>query len=51
MQPLLQLKAFQRIVIPRDETLSVTFTLTPDDFAIIDRHLRRVVEPGDFTIL
>ena len=50
VQPILQLKAFQRILIPKGETRQVAFTLSPDDLAIVDRHLRRVIEPGDFTI-
>lgn len=51
VQPLRQLKAFERIFIPKGETRTVTLTLTEDDFAIIDRQLRRVIEPGSFTVM
>ena len=51
VQPLLQLKAFQRIFVPKGETRTATMTLTPDDFALVDRHLQRVIEPGTFTLM
>ena len=51
VQPLLQLKTFQRIAIPRGQTRTVTLTLTPEDFTIVDRQMRRIIEPGDFTVL
>ena len=51
VQPLIQLKAFQRIFVPKGETRTVTMTLDADDFAIIDHHLHPVVEPGTFTVM
>ena len=51
VQPLRQLKAFERVAIPKGATRTVTFCLTQDDFALIDRKLQRVVEPGTFTIM
>ena len=51
VQPLLQLKAFQRIFVPKGETRTATMTLTADDFAIVDRQLHRVIEPGTFTLM
>jgi beta-glucosidase len=32
------------------ETKTVHFTLEPDDLALTDRDMHRVVEPGDFEI-
>jgi len=51
VQPLIQLKAFERIFVPKGETRTVSLTLTEDDFAIVDRQLHRTVEPGTFTVM
>jgi beta-glucosidase len=50
VQPVRQLKHFQRIHIRKGETGHVTFILTPYDFSLIDEDMKRVVEPGDFDI-
>jgi beta-glucosidase len=46
-----QLRRFARIFLRRGESRRITFTLTADDFALIDRDLHEVVEPGTFTLL
>lgn len=51
VQPLLQLKHFERAPIKRGETRRFTFTLTADDLSIVNGELKRVVEPGDFTVM
>lgn len=51
VQPVMQLKRFDRIMIPAGETRHVVFMLQPDDFSIIDRDYMRVVEPGAFEIM
>ncbi len=51
VQPRLQLKRFDRVMIRKGETRRVTFTLTADDFSIINRQMQRVVEPGSFLIM
>ena len=51
VQPVMQLKAFERLYIKRGETRTVTFTLTADDLSIVDSQMHRVVEPGTFTVL
>ena len=51
VQPVMQLKAFERVYIKRGETRTVSFTLTADDLAIVDATMQRVVEPGTFTVL
>ena len=50
-QPLMQLKKFERVFIPQDETRKVTFVLEADDLSIVDANMKHVVEPGDFTIM
>jgi beta-glucosidase len=49
-EPVKALKAFRRISLRAGETQSVTFSLGPDALALYDRQLRRVVEPGTFTV-
>ena len=46
-----QLRRFARIFLRSGESRRITFTLTADDFALIDRDLHSVVEPGTFTLL
>lgn len=49
-EPVKSLKAFRRISLRPGETQTVTFKLGPNAFALYDRQLRRVVEPGTFTV-
>ncbi|MBO4606344.1 MAG: glycoside hydrolase family 3 C-terminal domain-containing protein, partial [Prevotella sp.] len=51
VQPRLQLKRFDRVLIRKGETRRITFTLVPDDFSIINRQMQRVVEPGTFLLM
>jgi len=51
VQPLMQLKKFQRVFIPKGETRQVTFTLDAEDLSIINAEMESVVEPGDFTVM
>ena len=51
VQPLKQLKKFQRVFIPKGETRQVTFTLDAEDLSIINGEMESVVEPGDFTVM
>ncbi len=48
--PIRQLQGFQRIHLAPGEKRTVTFTLTPRQFALIDAQGRRIVEPGEFRI-
>lgn len=50
VQPIKQLRRFKRVTIRKGETVHLSFTLTADDFALINRDMKRVVEPGDFEI-
>lgn len=50
VQPVRQLKHFLRIHLRKGETRQVSFMLTPYDFSLINKDMKRVVEPGDFEI-
>ena len=49
-QPVRALKAFRRVTLRPGETRTVTFKLGPSSFALYDRQMRQVVEPGTFTV-
>jgi beta-glucosidase len=49
-EPVRGLKAFRRITLQPGETRTLTFRLGPDALALYDRQMRRVVEPGSFTV-
>ena len=50
-QPMMQLKKFERVFIPKGETREVTFVLEAEDLSIIDADMNSVVELGDFTVM
>ena len=50
VQPVIALKAFTRIRLEPGEEREVEFPLGPDRLSLLDRDLRRVVEPGRFRI-
>ena len=49
-EPIKVMKGARRVTLQPGETRTVTFKLGPDDFALYDRDMRRVIEPGAFTI-
>lgn len=49
-RPQKQLRAFDRVNIPAGQTRTVSFTLTPDAFALVNPEMKTVVEPGDVLI-
>jgi beta-glucosidase len=49
-EPVRNLKGFRRINLKPGETRTVAFRLGADAFALYDRQMRRVIEPGTFTI-
>ena len=51
VQPLKQLKHFARFYLKRGEEREVKFILSEEDFALVDRELKRIVEPGTFQIM
>ena len=50
-RPLMELRGFKRVALKPGEEAEVTFTLTPDDLAMLDASMRRVVEPGEFVVM
>lgn len=49
-QPVRSLQGFRRVTLAAGEKKTVTFRLGSDAFALYDRSMRRVVEPGTFTV-
>ena len=49
-RPVIELKGFQRVTLAPGERRTLTFTLQPDDLALWNAEMKRVVEPGTFTI-
>lgn len=49
-RPVRELKRFRRLTLKPGETRAVSFSIAADDLAFYDRGMRRVVEPGSFTV-
>ena len=49
-RPLIELKRFRRVSLDPGQKETVTFQLTPNDLALWNMDMKRVVEPGTFTI-
>ena len=49
-RPVKELKRFQKIALNAGEKKSVEFTLTPDDLSCYNLAMKKVVEPGIFSI-
>lgn len=47
----MQLRGFERITLMPGEKKTVTFTLKPDDIALLDKNMNWTVEPGEFEVL
>jgi beta-glucosidase len=50
-RPNKQLKAFKKIGLEPGQTEKLSFTLTPYDLSFIGVDLKRIVEPGEFTVM
>jgi beta-glucosidase len=50
-RPVLELRGFTRVTLAPGEHKTVSFTIGPDALSLVDRQMRRVVEPGRFEIL
>ncbi|MDU1891227.1 MAG: glycoside hydrolase family 3 N-terminal domain-containing protein [Dysgonomonas sp.] len=51
VQPIKQLKHFERIFLKKNEEKQIAFTVTKDDLSVINKKMEKIVEPGDFTIM
>jgi beta-glucosidase len=49
-RPLLELKGFRRVTLEPGEQRSLTFDIKPSDLWFYNADMKRVVEPGSFTI-
>lgn len=49
-RPVIELKRFQRVTLQPGERRTINFDLTPDDLALWNPDMKKVVEPGTFTI-
>jgi beta-glucosidase len=50
-RPVKELRGFERVTLAAGEKKTVTFTLGPDALSLVDREMRRVVEPGRFEVM
>lgn len=49
-RPVIELKRFQRVTLKAGERRTIGFDLSPDDLALWNPDMKKVVEPGTFTI-
>ena len=49
-RPVRELRGFRRVTLQPGQTQTLRFELRPADMALYDRDMRRVVEPGTFTL-
>jgi beta-glucosidase len=45
-----QLRGFERITLEPGQTQTVQFTLQPEDLSLLDKDLKKIVEPGFFEV-
>src|SRR6185436_1137755 len=50
-RPVKELVGFERVTLQPGETRTVEIAIRPDSFALWNREMARVVEPGEFTIM
>ncbi len=50
-QPVIALKAFQKISLQPGETKEVTFEITPEMLQMLNKEMKWIVEPGDFRVM
>lgn len=46
-----ELRGFEKIALEPGEKKTVTFTILPEHLSLLDRNLKRVVEPGEFEVM
>jgi beta-glucosidase len=49
--PVKELRGFEKIPLRPGEKRTVSFVLTPENLALLNRHLEWVVEPGTFQVM
>jgi beta-glucosidase len=51
VRPVIELKGFQRVHLRVGEARELSFTITPAMLELLDKDMKRVLEPGEFRIL
>ena len=46
-----ELRGFERILLQPGETRTISFKIGPEDLQFYNRDMKRVVEPGKFTVM
>jgi beta-glucosidase len=49
-RPVRTLRGFRRVALDPGAAVDVSFALDEEDFALLDGHFQRVIEPGTFTV-
>ena len=49
-RPVKELKGFEKVLIKKGETKTITFNLTTDDLAFYHPDLKKYWEPGEFVV-
>jgi beta-glucosidase len=49
--PVKEIRGFERVFVKAGETVCVSMTLPFEELSLVNAHLERVVEPGEFEIL
>ncbi len=49
--PVKELRGFEKVQLDPGQTKTVSFAVTPEHMALLDRHLEWVVEPGTFEVM
>ena len=49
-RPVKELKGFQKVLLKKGESRTLTFRLTPEDLKFYNADLQFVAEPGDFQV-
>ncbi|NCC71907.1 MAG: beta-glucosidase [Sphingobacteriia bacterium] len=50
-RPIMELKGFQRISLKPQESRRVVFQITPEMLSMYDKNMKKIVEPGNFSIM
>ncbi|MFN6943302.1 MAG: glycoside hydrolase family 3 N-terminal domain-containing protein [Cytophagaceae bacterium] len=50
-RPVRELKAFQKVYLNPGDKETLTFTLSPEDFSMLNSEMIRITEPGEFKVL
>lgn len=49
-RPVKELRGYEKVFIPRGETRTVRFTITPETIAMYNQEMKYVAEPGEFKV-